>query len=97
MKKYIVVTGGAGFVGSNLIEYLLKKTNFKILSVDNYSSGFLKNHIKHKKVKYIKSDTNNIEKCLETEEAKLILNNGYRAVGCAVITFFFVREEDISE
>jgi len=64
MKKYIVVTGGAGFVGSNLIEYLLKKTNFKILSVDNYSSGFLKNHIKHKKVKYIKSDTNNIEKCL---------------------------------
>ena len=27
MKKFIIVTGGCGFVGTNLIEYLLKKTN----------------------------------------------------------------------
>ena len=39
MKKYIVVTGGAGFVGSHLINRLLSKTNYKILSIDNYSSG----------------------------------------------------------
>tara|TARA_B110000483_G_C17788048_1_gene386392 strand:+ start:166 stop:303 length:138 start_codon:yes stop_codon:yes gene_type:complete len=39
MKNIIVVTGGAGFVGSNLIEYLINKTKFKIISVDNYSSG----------------------------------------------------------
>ena len=39
MKKFIIVTGGAGFVGTNLIEYLLKKTNYKIISIDNYSSG----------------------------------------------------------
>ena len=39
MKKYIVITGGAGFVGSNLIEYLLKRTKFNLLSLDNYSSG----------------------------------------------------------
>ena len=39
MKNYIVITGGAGFVGSNLIEHLLYKTNKKILSIDNYSSG----------------------------------------------------------
>ena len=38
-KKYIVVTGGAGFVGTNLIELLIKKTNHKIISIDNYSSG----------------------------------------------------------
>ena len=38
---------------------------------------------------------NNIEKCLETEEARIILNKGYRAVGCAVITFFFVKEDHI--
>ena len=37
MNKYLIVTGGAGFVGSNLIEYLVKKTNFKIISLDNYS------------------------------------------------------------
>ena len=39
MKKIIVVTGGAGFVGSNLINLLIKKTKFKIISIDNYSSG----------------------------------------------------------
>ena len=39
MKNLIIVTGGAGFVGSNLIEFLLDKTNYKIISLDNYSSG----------------------------------------------------------
>ena len=57
---YIVITGGAGFVGSNLIKLLLKKTNKKIISIDNYSSGSKKNHIKNKRIKYIKSDTKNI-------------------------------------
>ena len=51
-KKFIVVTGGAGFVSSNLIEYLLNKTNYKIISIDNYSSGSKKNHIKNKKINY---------------------------------------------
>jgi UDP-glucose 4-epimerase len=45
MKNILVVTGGAGFVGSNLISELLKFKKFIILSVDNYSSGFVKNHI----------------------------------------------------
>ena len=49
MKKTIIVTGGAGFVGSNLIEFLLNKTNYKIISLDNYSSGSKKNHIKNNK------------------------------------------------
>ena len=64
MKNYIVVTGGAGFVGSNLIEFFLKKTNYKIISIDNYSSGSRQNHIKTKKVKYIKGNTKNIYKIL---------------------------------
>ena len=60
MKKIIVVTGGAGFVGANLIEYLIEKTSHKIISVDNYSSGKKENHIKNKRIKYIKSQTKNI-------------------------------------
>ena len=63
---YIVITGGAGFVGSNLIKLLLKKTNKKIISIDNYSSGTKKNHIKSKRIKYIKSDTKNISSVLKS-------------------------------
>lgn len=48
-KNLLIVTGGAGFVGSNLISYFLKETNFKIISLDNYSSGTKKNHIKNKR------------------------------------------------
>ena len=64
MKNYIVVTGGAGFVGSNLIEYFLKKTDKKILSIDNYSTGLKRNHIKSSKVKYLNSNTKDINKIL---------------------------------
>lgn len=64
-KNTIIVTGGAGFVGSNLILYLLKKTKFKIISIDNYSSGFKKNHIKDKRVTYINSDTKNISSVIK--------------------------------
>ena len=63
-KNLIIVTGGAGFVGSNLISYLIKKTNYKIISIDNYSSGARKNEIKNKKIKYIKGDTKNISSIL---------------------------------
>ena len=65
MKNLIIVTGGAGFVGSNLIELLLRKTYYKIISLDNYSSGTIKNHIKNKRVKYIKGETSNIFKILK--------------------------------
>jgi len=64
MKNLIIVTGGAGFVGSNLIELLLKNSNYKIISLDNYSSGSKKNHIRNKRIKYLKGNTFEIQKIL---------------------------------
>jgi UDP-glucose 4-epimerase len=71
MKNILVVTGGAGFIGSNLISELLKFKRFKVVSIDNYSSGFTKNHIKNKKVKYLKGSTKNIEILLKNYVGKI--------------------------
>ena len=74
--KEILITGGAGFVGSNLIEYLLNKTNYNIISLDNYSSGFKKNHIKSLRVKYLKGDTKNISKIFEKKTFNKVFHFG---------------------
>jgi UDP-glucose 4-epimerase len=66
MKDILVVTGGAGFIGSNLISQLLKIKKFNIVSVDNYSSGLSKNHINNKRVKYLKGSTKNTEILLKS-------------------------------
>ncbi len=71
MKNFLVITGGAGFVGSNLIELLLKKTNFKIISIDDYSSGEKKNHIRNKRVQYLRGNTKSINKLLEIYKNKI--------------------------
>ena len=63
-NKKIIVTGGAGFVGTNLIKLLLNKTKYKIISLDNYTSGSKKNHIKNKRIKYISCDTKNISQVI---------------------------------
>ena len=63
--KKIIITGGAGFVGTNLIKLFLKKTKFKIISIDDYSSGKKSNHIKNNRVKYIKGKTANISKLIK--------------------------------
>ena len=70
-KKIIVVTGGAGFVGSNLIFKLLEKTNYKIVSIDNYSSGSIKNHFKSSRLKYIKDSSSNISKILNKHKSNI--------------------------
>tara|TARA_B100001248_G_scaffold239585_1_gene204951 strand:+ start:1467 stop:2351 length:885 start_codon:yes stop_codon:yes gene_type:complete len=65
MPKKILVTGGAGFVGTNLIKLLINKTKYNIISLDDYSSGLKKNHIKNKRIKYIKGKTIDIEKIIK--------------------------------
>ena len=71
MRNIIVVTGGAGFIGSNLISELLKFKKFNILSIDNYSSGFVKNHIKNNRVKYLNGSTKNIEILLKNYAGRI--------------------------
>ena len=71
MKNIIVVTGGAGFVGSNLIEFLLNRTKFKIISLDNYSTGSKKNQIKNKRVKYLRGNTSSIKNILNLKKKKI--------------------------
>ena len=70
-KNYLVVTGGAGFVGSSLISKLLIDTKFKIISIDNYSSGSVKNHIKNQRVSYINADTSNINDILRIYKKRI--------------------------
>ena len=64
-KKIIIVTGGAGFIGTNLIKLLINKTEFNIISLDNYSTGIKKNHIKNRRIKYINEDTKNISQIIK--------------------------------
>jgi UDP-glucose 4-epimerase len=64
-KKKILITGGAGFVGTNLIKFLLKKTKYEIISIDDYSSGNKSNHIKSLRIKYIKGKTSQITKLIK--------------------------------
>ncbi len=70
-KNMILVIGGAGFVGSNLIEFFLKKTNYKIISYDNYSTGKKSNHIKNNRVKYLKAHTKDISKKINKYKNKI--------------------------
>jgi UDP-glucose 4-epimerase len=71
MKDIIVITGGAGFIGSHVVDLFIKKTKYKIVSIDNYSSGSRKNHIQNKRVKYIKGDTRNLSKLLKGVKNKI--------------------------
>jgi UDP-glucose 4-epimerase len=72
MKNIIVITGGAGFIGSNLIKFLIKKTKYKILSIDNYSTGSKNNHCNSSRVKYINSNNIYIEKKLSKIKNKIL-------------------------
>jgi len=71
MKNIIVVTGGAGFVGSSLIKNLLKFKKYRIISIDNYFSGSKLNHIKSHRVKYLNTNTGNINKKLNLYKKKI--------------------------
>jgi UDP-glucose 4-epimerase len=71
MKNLILVIGGAGFVGSNLIKHLIKNSKYKVLSYDNYSTGLSSNHFKNSRVQYINADSKNISKVLKNKKKNI--------------------------
>ena len=76
-KNIIIITGGAGFVGTNLIKLFLKKTKFKIISIDDYSSGKKTNHLKNSRVKYIRGKTKNISSIIkDVKKIKTVFHFG---------------------
>jgi UDP-glucose 4-epimerase len=76
-KNKIIITGGAGFIGTNLIKLFLKKTKYKILSIDNYSSGTKLNHVRNSRIKYINANTTNISKLIKKpNEIKSVFHFG---------------------
>ena len=87
MRNIIIVTGGAGFVGTNLIKKLIDKTQYKIISIDNYSSGVKENHVNSKRIKYIKSDTAQIAKTLNLYKKNTFNFSFWRI--CSHISKFF--------
>ena len=73
MRNYILITGGAGFIGSNLIKFLLKKTKLDIISIDNYSTGLISNHVVHNIVRYIKGENENIDTLVKRFRKKIVV------------------------
>jgi UDP-N-acetylglucosamine/UDP-N-acetylgalactosamine 4-epimerase len=67
----ILITGGAGFIGSNLVDHLVNNGHKKITVLDNLETGNLKNieeHIRSGKITFIKGDITNPEICNKASE-----------------------------
>ncbi|MBU78934.1 MAG: LPS biosynthesis protein WbpP [Flavobacteriales bacterium] len=77
MKNKVLVTGAAGFIGSNLSEYLLEK-GFEVIGLDNFSTGHEKNLIvlnKNKNFRFLQGDIRNFDTCLEvSKEVSFVLH-----------------------
>jgi len=63
MKNIVLVTGGAGFIGSHLCERLKENVANKVYSLDNYSTGSIENHVEN--VTYIRGNTVDVSSLID--------------------------------
>jgi UDP-glucose 4-epimerase len=71
-NKQILIIGGAGFIGSNLAEHLIKNNN--VVSIDNYSTGRQENHVKG--VDYRVGNSKDIFKILKNDSFDIVFHFG---------------------
>ena len=94
----ILVTGGAGFIGSNLIKSLVKKygNQCKIMSLDNYCSGKIENHFIHQQISYIYGNTWDILKIKQINDFDADLVFHFGEFSRIVLSFEKVNETFMS-
>ncbi|HQV01317.1 MAG TPA: NAD-dependent epimerase/dehydratase family protein, partial [Bacteroidia bacterium] len=70
-NKAVLITGGAGFIGSNIVAYLMQHGVRKVRVLDNLSNGFKKNiapYLSNPSFEFIEGDITNYETCLKVCE-----------------------------
>ena len=82
-RKKVLITGGAGFVGSHVAEALLQKSpSVEVTAADNLQNGTLKNLAAlHPRIRFLRLDLRNYPECLQACEGREIILNLAARVG----------------
>lgn len=75
-QTHILITGGAGFIGSNIVDYLVREGYVNVTVLDNLETGYIQNiqdHIDNEKIKFIRGDITNSTTCQKACAGKEIV------------------------
>ena len=94
-KHAFLITGGAGFIGSNLVAYLLQNNAKKVRVVDNLATGFMKNlepFQNNPSFEFLEGDIRNLETCKKAMEGIDFVSH-QAALGSVPRSYYFKRSE----